>query len=260
MAMRAALRPGGLACQWLPVYQLDAGSLGGILRAWEAVFPGGHAWWLRWNVDVPVVGLMGFTQPPALDGGWFDRRVGSGPLLASLRSVGLGDGYQLMGGWLGSVSNLGAFQLGDWVPVDDRPSLAVRVPWLASGTPAEVWERMRSLSALREEQGPFGSGPGSASWRERLSAYRRARDAYLIGLKADMSGSRLEAENRFLESVRASPEFPSGYSQLLSRAVARLREDPSGARSLLRTLAEIRPEQTVAESLLRRIDQGSGAP
>ena len=100
------------------------------MRAWESVFPGSQVWWLRWNAEVPVIGLVGATGALRFDPGWFDRRVVDGGLRTRLRSVGLGDGFHLMGGWLGEARGLPQAALGEWLPTDDRPWLAVRVPWL----------------------------------------------------------------------------------------------------------------------------------
>ena len=261
-AIRSALRPGGLACQWLPVYQLDAGSLGGIVRAWESVFPGSQVWWLRWNAEVPVIGLVGATGALRFDPGWFDRRVVDGGLRTRLRSVGLGDGFHLMGGWLGEARGLPQAALGEWLPTDDRPWLAVRVPWLVGLGGYTHRTQVLELAGHSPgaDAGPWDRSPGGASWRDRLAAYRMARDAYLRGLVADASGDRAGARAAFLASVRASADFPSGYSQLLSRAVARLRDDPAGARRLLEELVAARPGQPVAEELLRRMGPAGGTP
>lgn len=260
-AVRTALRPGGVACQWLPLYQLDPGSLGGVIRAWESVFPGSQVWWLRWNVDVPVIGLVGGTGPLRFGPGWFGRRVPSEVLRTRLRSVGLGDEFQLFGGWLGEAARIPWATGEAWLPTDDRPWLAVRVPWFAPREGTAVRERVLELGGAGFEAGtgPWDPSPGAADWQVRLQAYRRARDAYLTGLAADASGDRSGAETAFLSSLRASPDFPSAYSQLLSRAMGRMRDDPDGARRLLGELVVIRPENPVAKELMRRIQpMGTG--
>jgi spermidine synthase len=56
-ALRERLAEGGLVCQWLPLHQLDrdgfrhATTFRGLSRA--------MLWLLRFNVDAPVVGLIG---------------------------------------------------------------------------------------------------------------------------------------------------------------------------------------------------------
>ncbi|PYL00220.1 MAG: hypothetical protein DME19_05820 [Verrucomicrobia bacterium] len=63
-AIRERLAPGGLFCQWLPLHQLDEDMLRVITRTFLEVFPGGQGWLLRFNVDAPVIGLVGTVGRP----------------------------------------------------------------------------------------------------------------------------------------------------------------------------------------------------
>ena len=90
-------------------------------------------------------------------------------------------------------------------------------------------------------------------WLDRLAAYHKARDRYLRGLIAEALGKTTEAEDAFLESVRLSPDFTSGYSQLLARATLRAKSDPAGARRLLDQLIEASPDRPVARDLRTRL-------
>lgn len=57
--VRAALRPRGLYCQWLPMYQLTRPQFDAILRTFREIFP--EAWLIRgdFHAAMPVVGLIG---------------------------------------------------------------------------------------------------------------------------------------------------------------------------------------------------------
>lgn len=57
--VRAALRPGGLYCQWLPTYQLTRSQFEAILRSFRETFP--EAWLVRGDFYVgrPIIGLIG---------------------------------------------------------------------------------------------------------------------------------------------------------------------------------------------------------
>src|SRR5207247_1000308 len=52
-AIRDRLAPGGLFCQWLPLYQLDDFTLRVIVRTFLEVFPLSRAYLLRPNIDTP---------------------------------------------------------------------------------------------------------------------------------------------------------------------------------------------------------------
>lgn len=59
LGVRAALRPGGLFCQWLPMYQLTRPQFDAILRTFREVFP--EAWIVRGDfyVSMPIIALVG---------------------------------------------------------------------------------------------------------------------------------------------------------------------------------------------------------
>ena len=49
-AVRRRLAPGGVFCQWLPLYQLDLPSLRAIIRGFLEIYPGGSAWLNHYSV------------------------------------------------------------------------------------------------------------------------------------------------------------------------------------------------------------------
>jgi len=65
--VRAALRPGGLFCQWLPMYQLTQRQYETIVRTFREVFP--EAWLIRGDfyTQMPILGLVGGRDLRALD-------------------------------------------------------------------------------------------------------------------------------------------------------------------------------------------------
>ena len=54
---RKRLAPGGVFCQWLPLYQLDLPSLRAIIRGFLEVYPGGSAWLNHYSVRTPMLAL-----------------------------------------------------------------------------------------------------------------------------------------------------------------------------------------------------------
>ena len=59
------LAPGGLFCQWLPLYQLTREEFALIARTFAAVFPVATLWRADFYPDRPVVGLVGQLTPRA---------------------------------------------------------------------------------------------------------------------------------------------------------------------------------------------------
>jgi spermidine synthase len=257
-ALRARLAPGGLAVQWLPLYQLDAATLRPIVRAFLGVFPDTHAWLLRFNADTPVLGLIGWPDAPQFREHDFERRASDAKLRARLKAAGLSDGFQLAGGWLAGPAALRAFA-GDARPnSDDRPEVIFAAPRFTArqhADPAELLLELLDRFAGEGVEFPADGTPAdTAKWRARLAEFRAARDGYLRGLVADAMGRPDEAAEHFWASVRRSADFSGAYAQLLTRAMAKAKTSPGESRRMLRALAEARPEQPVAAELLRRLE------
>lgn len=254
-AIRVRLAPGGLFCQWLPLFQLDLPNLQIIVRTFLEVFPDADAFLLRFNADTPVLGLVGSVSPMKWDPASYTRRLGNSGLREALRPLGLTDPLAFLGLWFAGPDWLRDLAVDAPLNTDDAPVVLFRAPRTLAGSPppghallARLLERPRPAGS-----GRFGISGIDGDWLSRLDAYERARDRYLAGLIAENLGNTTEAEAAFLESVRLSGDFTSGYSQLLSRASLRARSDPAGARRLLDQLIEAAPNRPVARDLRAKL-------
>ncbi len=65
--VRQALKPGGIYCQWLPLFQLTRPQFDAIARTFRQVFP--EAFLVRGDFyfDLPIIGLIGGRQIEAID-------------------------------------------------------------------------------------------------------------------------------------------------------------------------------------------------
>src|SRR6185369_11343375 len=55
-AVRERLADGGVFCQWLPLHQLDLGTLRSIVRSFRVAFPKGWALLANDGLDTPTIG------------------------------------------------------------------------------------------------------------------------------------------------------------------------------------------------------------
>ena len=69
------LKPGGLFCQWLPVYQLGPRELEMIADSFAAVFPDVSLWWGHLDARRPIVALIGGDAPLAADASRVEDRL-----------------------------------------------------------------------------------------------------------------------------------------------------------------------------------------
>src|SRR5437773_1814380 len=73
------LAPGGLFCQWLPLYQLTREEFDVIARTFVAVFPSVTLWRDDFYANRPIVALVGQVAPPTLDLGSLRERIAALP-------------------------------------------------------------------------------------------------------------------------------------------------------------------------------------
>lgn len=252
-AIRDRLEPGGLFCQWLPLFQFDEPMLQSVVQTFVGVFPDSHAWLLRWTADVPVLGLTGWTQPPEFRPGDWSVRTTDVRLREALRPLLLTEDLQLFGLWMGDAQWLREFSNEALENTDDRPVVLFGAPRVAFHREADPSALLRRLLDRRRPPVDRLGAVSGKPWKVRFDDFRSARDLYFRGLIADNAGRNSEAEALFLESARVSLDFSSAYAQVLTRATSLIRANPSAARRLLQELERVRPERPVARELLNRM-------
>ena len=66
-AGRARLAPGGLYCQWLPLYQLGGEDFEMIADSFASVFPSTTLWWGQLDADRAMIALVGSERTPQIN-------------------------------------------------------------------------------------------------------------------------------------------------------------------------------------------------
>jgi spermidine synthase len=242
------LAPGGVFCQWLPLYQLTREEFDTIVHTFLTVFPQASLWRGDFYPDRPIVGLMGQLTPRPIDFARLSERLLRLPawsrdaLLASPRGL-----FMLYTGNLTSVADLFATAP---LNTDDRPIIEFLAPRLTrmTATGDKDWFTGDSLAAfydslaVRLRDAPDPLLPLS----DEVAAARRAGTAlYHYALAAarhdDLSAARLQAEVRDLvpEVILAAESGDPGA-------------DPATARQELQGL---RTEQEQVRQRLEAMEQ-----
>jgi spermidine synthase len=255
-AIRGCLAPGGLFCQWLPLHQLDEAGFRDVGATFLEVFPEASLWLLRFNVDIPVVGLVGGQEPWRVRPDDLVRRMGAGALSPALKPVALGDPARLLGCRIADAMSLRNLTTGGRVATDDLPRVLYGAAASAYRHGAAPHERLLRVLAAAEPGFKSCLAEGSdAGWLRRLESFRLARDRHLHGLGEELSGRMRQALEDYVESSRLSPEYTAGYAQAVLVAAAYSKQDMGFARSVLERLIQVRPEQALAREMLSRLDR-----
>ncbi|WP_202921431.1 fused MFS/spermidine synthase [Anatilimnocola aggregata] len=123
-ASQRSLRPGGLFCQWLALYQMGPADFEAIANSMASVFPNVTLWWVRPNTNSPVLGLIGTEKPivfaqTAAAQGWLEHNPHTGE-----HDTLLADEQAIL-----------SYYIGDWHPVrgaklntDEHPIVEFSAP------------------------------------------------------------------------------------------------------------------------------------
>lgn len=74
-AARRRLKPGGLFCQWVPLYQVGPREFEMIADSFRKVFPNVGVWWGATNSGKPVIALMGTEEAIVINAAALDNRL-----------------------------------------------------------------------------------------------------------------------------------------------------------------------------------------
>jgi len=248
------LAPGGLFCQWLPLYQLTREEFDVIARTFVAVFPSVTLWRDDFYANRPIVALVGQVAPPTLDLGSLRERIAAlpawsdDPLLSSPRGLAML--------YLGNLAGAPAVLNTGPINTDDRPVIEFLAPRLTRMGPGgdKDWFTGEALDAFTEELAARStSTPDPVLLAdETLADARRAgrllfRYALAVNRGDDAAAAGFEAEvRRLVPEVVAARERGAPVAALADarRTLGTLRAEQEQLRRQLQTM-----EQRLGEML-----------
>jgi spermidine synthase len=254
------LVPGGVFCQWLPLYQLTREEFDTIVRTFLTVFPQASLWRGDFYPDRPIVGLVGQLTPRPIDFARLSERLFRLPtwsrdaLLASPRGL-----LMLYAGNLTAVAKLFATAP---LNTDDHPLIEFLAPRLTRMTTTgdKDWFTGEPLAAFYDtlEARLRGAPDPLVPLADDVAAARRAGTAlYHYALAAarhdDMTAARLQAEVRELvpEVILAAESGGPGVS------TAAARQELQGLRA---EQEQVRQRLENMERRLKEITSSPGGP
>lgn len=212
--IRDHLRPGGLACVWIPLHQVDVRTVTAVLRTFEHVFPETHLWLATADLQTSLA-LIGSLQPLRLGHLLSDPRLRGPELRAALDTALIRDASDIFAGLTArNVRPSAVPTLTDRRPLLDlwttqtfHRDLAHHPHLFDSPAIAGLWSTLATLrrgqaADLRQALGVTrddASGEGAAVWRRWSSTSQLVE-----GLAALCQGDR-RAERLCLDAARMDP-------------------------------------------------------
>ncbi len=247
-AIAETLAPGGIFCQWLPVYQMELDNVRSVAAAFLAVYPDAVAVLAGNSLDSPVLGLIARKGGTRWDAQQIRRRMtalsGSGRALA--QQARLVDEWAVLGSALASNRSLRRWVADAPVNTDDHPVISYRAPWDTYAPPSTPRQRMSQLLDTFEPDARGWLPRDDAAIVARLQSYWSIRNRYLqAGLQIAPSPDPVVMLDRLeplmLDLLRASPDFQPARDPLLGLANAVKPIDAARSQSVLNALQSIQP-------------------
>jgi spermidine synthase len=257
-AVKRRLAPGGVFCQWLPLYQLDLPSLRAIIRGFLEIYPEGSAWLNHYSVRTPMLALIGPRDGGDLDLDALAARLRDPQVRPIVRPLGFEGPIDLLGQYLGGPRALSAFAGEGPRNTDDYPYVTFDARRNVRALTAPPWSLLLAVTrAMRPDPSELLAASRRDAFGARLNAYWRARNRFLeagAALPGDPRGGALiaAASPGLIEALRISSEFDPAYGPLIGMAKSLLASDRAAAARLLHEINDAAPSRGDARELLAR--------
>ena len=202
------LNPGGVACQWLPVYELTTDDLRSILSTFSENFRYVMVWLTHDDAE-----LVGSNAPILIDEEELQGRISSTPeVLSDLQRVKMGSAEDLLSYFVMGTEGAKAFSRGGTVNTDENLYLEFSAP-LSVGKASLMEQNVRHIARYREGILPYLQKPPDETrraeqkrrWQENGEAARMANQAQGLFLSVKYFGP--EFQSLMAELDRKYPGF-----------------------------------------------------
>ncbi len=168
------LAPGGVASQWLPLYELSTEDIRTVLRTFAGAFPHVMVWLTYYDAA-----LIGSNDPIVIDERALARRMSRPAIRDDLAAVHMETAQDLLSYFVMGDAGARAFALGGLVNTDDDLVLEFSAP--RSQDADTVNGNVLALAADRESLLPY-LAPAPAEGERRADAARWTRDVEVARL------------------------------------------------------------------------------
>jgi spermidine synthase len=179
------LRPGGIVCQWLPIYELSVDDLKCVVRTFSENFKYTFLWLTRNDAE-----LVGSNDPITIDEADLEKRISAPGVVDDLKSVQMGSAENFLNYYIMGADGMRAFGAGGALNTDDNLHLEFSAP-MSMDVPTQG-RNAYALYRFRESPLPYllpaKGGAARASqvkkWERNLQvgeAYARAHVLFLQG-------------------------------------------------------------------------------
>ena len=154
------LNPGGIICQWLPIYELTNDNLKSVVRTFRIHFKYTMIWLTQYDIE-----LVGSNTPIVLDEAELTRRMSLPDVARDLVPVKMGSAEEFLSYFLMGDAALQKYSENAMLNTDDNVYLEFSAP-LSVGKTSLVADNILELTKHRESIVPYLQKPATERERE----------------------------------------------------------------------------------------------
>lgn len=189
-SLASHLRPGGVACQWLPIYELTPKDVKTVLRTFGESFSHVMIWLTYYDAEI-----VGSNAPIVLDEDALARRIAVPAIANDLEVVDMGTAEDFLSYFVAATRGSRAFAAGGVVNTDDNLALEFSAAE-SIGVAGLMGDNVQALAAVRENVldvlTPAPEGPQRTEqverWQENEEAARLYDQAHALFLWGETGG------------------------------------------------------------------------
>lgn len=176
------LNPGGIICQWVPIYELTEDNLKSILGTFRKNFKYTMIWLTQYDAE-----LVGSNTPIILDEKELERRINVPAVKHDMQRVNMGSARDFLSYFIMGNKAVESFSKGAIINTDNNVYLEFSAP-LSMGKTHLVAENISSFSNARESILPYLRAPESRQatmeqelyWKRNISAAKLKDKAHVL--------------------------------------------------------------------------------
>jgi spermidine synthase len=178
------LRPGGIVCQWLPIYELSVDDLKCVIRTFSENFKYTMLWLTRNDAE-----LVGSNAPIVIDEADLEKRIAAPGVIDDLKSVDMGSADDFLSYFVMGTNGMREFGAGGVLNTDDNLHLEFSAPLSmdvpTQGKNADALYRFREslLPYLLPAKGDASRSAQNRKWDRNLQAGERYSLAHVLFLR-----------------------------------------------------------------------------
>ncbi len=139
------LRPGGIICQWLPIYELTPANIKSVVKTFQEHFPYTMLWLTHFDAEI-----IGSNAPIVIDEADLDKRIAEPAVAGDLKQVMMGTAEEFLSYFVMGTAGMKKFAQGAVVNTDDNLYLEFSAPY-SIGQFTVMGENVTAIRQNRED-------------------------------------------------------------------------------------------------------------